>query len=165
MPLEKRTMSVKSFKETISSGFLPSLPTNHTPLITLVWLKDGNRELDAIEIVKKMISYSCGPYGSTAIIGGGSLLAWGMLLPDRLAPLTCWSFYANGGALCLFEGEMYDDLPGLRLPPGDNPELASYIAAHMRKYPERRIKDLNGMFSAVYVNPDHTCASIFGDSA
>jgi asparagine synthetase B (glutamine-hydrolysing) len=137
--------------------------TNNVPLITLVWFKEDYKEQDAMQTVKKMLRYSCGPYGSNAITGGDAELAWGMLLPDKFAPLTCWSIYVNNKELCLFEGDMYDDLPSTKLLPGDNPELSKYVADHMRKNPALQLKDLNGMYSGCYVNPDRSCAYIFDD--
>lgn len=141
---------------------LPS-PTNNVPLITLVWFKENHKEQDAMQTVKKMLRYSCGPYGSNAITGGDTELAWGMLLPDKFAPLTCWSIYVNNKELCLFEGDMHDDLPSIKLLPGDNPELSKYIADHIRKNPALQLKDLNGMYSGCYVNPDRSCAYAFDD--
>src|SRR5262245_25419775 len=88
--------------------------TPETPLLTLVWLKNSSRYADARTIVESMFRHSCGPYGRAARIGGDAQLAWGMLLPDKCAPLTCWSVYVNGRELCLIEGDLYDDLPGLR---------------------------------------------------
>ena len=97
------------------------------------------------------------------MIEGDAELAWGMLLPEKIAPLTCWSIYTNGSELCLIEGDMYDDLPGLKVEVGNNPELARRAAFHMREHPERRLKDLIGIYSGVYVNPDRSCTYVFGD--
>ncbi len=138
-------------------------PGNHTPLITMVWFKGEQRDHDARKIVKNMLRHSCGPYGETAITGGNMQLAWGILLPEMFAPLTCWSIYMNGKELCLFEGDMYEDLPGLKLLPGDNPGISHQIAAHMRERPDRRLTNLNGMYSGIYVESSHTCAYAFGD--
>jgi hypothetical protein len=145
-----------------SQSSLPA-PTNHTPLLTLVWLKSNRAKYDARKIVESMLRHSYGPYGPTATIGGDAELAWGILLPERFAPLTCWSIYTNGFELCLFEGDMYDNLDGLKLNPGDNPELARRVAAHMRHAPDRRLSDLKGIYSGLYVNRDRTCAYLFGD--
>ncbi len=153
---------MKSVESDPISKALAISPGDHTPLLALVWLKGVHRGQDARRIVEKMFQHSCGPYGLTAITGGDMQLAWGILLPDKFAPLTCWSIYVNGKELCLFEGDMYDDLPGLKLLPGDNPGLAHHIAAHMRKKPDRRLTNLNGMYSGVYVNSK--CAYAFGDS-
>ncbi len=139
--------------------------TNHTPLLTLVWLKDNRQHQDARTLVKNMLRHSCGPYGQTATTGGDAELAWGILLPKKFAPLTCWSTYVNGAELCLIEADMYDDLPGLKLQPGDNPALARRVATHMRDYPDQQLDDLNGIYSGVYVNRDRSCAYAFGDLA
>ena len=136
---------------------------NNTPLITLVWLKTAQQTQDARQIVRKMLGLSCGPYGTTAVEGGDNRLAWALLLPDKFSPLTCWSIYNNDKEVCLIEGEMYDDLPDLKIHSGENQDLAKHIAFHMREQPSSGINDLNGVYSAVYVNSDRSCAYIFGD--
>ena len=138
-------------------------PGNQTPLLTLVWLKQDSRQLDARRIVENVLRHSCGPYGLTAITGGDSRLAWGMLSPDKFAALTCWSVYEDGPELCLVEGDFYDDLPALKLQPGNNPDLALHVALQMRNCPDRRITDVIGIYSGVYVNGDRSCAYAFGD--
>ena len=155
-------MSSIDSKKKYIDNMLPA-PANNVPLITLVWFKENHKEQDAMQTVKKMLRYSCGPYGLNAVVGGGSQLAWAMLLPDKFGALTSWSIYVNKQELCLFEGDMYDDLPSLKLLPGDNPDLAKYIADHMRKNPALQLKDLNGMYSGCYVNPDRSCAYAFDD--
>jgi len=97
------------------------------------------------------------------MVDGDSQLAWGMLLPEKIVPLTCWSIYTNGRELCLIEGDMYDDVPGLRIHKGNNPELARRVAAHMREHPEQRLKNLIGIYSGVYVDPSRSCTYLFGD--
>ncbi len=129
----------------------------------MVWFKGEQRDHDARKIVKNMLRHSCGPYGETAVTGGDMQLAWGILFPENFTSLTCWSIYINGKELCLFEGDMYEDLPGLKLLPGDNPGLALHIAAHMRNKPDRRLTNLNGIYSGIYVDSSHTYAYVFGD--
>lgn len=110
-----------------------------------------------------MLRYLCGPFGLTAVTGGDMQLAWGILLPEKFAPLTCWSIYVNGKELCLFEGDMYEGLPGLKILSGDNPGLAHHIAHHMRERLDSPLTNLNGMYSGVYVDHYRTCAYVFGD--
>ena len=155
-------MSLISTENVASDDLLPS-PENQTPLLTLVWLKGGRRELDASKIVENMFRHSTGPYGLTAITGGDANLAWGILLPKSYTALTAWSVYSDGSELCLFEGDLYDDLPGLRVVPGENPRIAERIAVHMRKQPDARFSDLVGIYSGVYVNRERSCAYVFGD--
>jgi Asparagine synthase len=155
-------MSLISTDNVASDDLLPP-PDNQTPLLTLVWLKGGRRELDASKIVENMFRHSTGPYGLTAIAGGDATLAWGILLPKSYTPLTSWSVYSDGSELCLFEGDLYDDLPGLRVVPGENPGIAERIAAHMRKQPDVRFSELVGIYSGVYVNRERSCAYVFGD--
>lgn len=140
-------------------------PVNHTPLITLVWLKTNQQPQDARQLVQKMLRLSCGPYGTNAVEGGDSELAWALLLPDAFSPLTCWSIYTNDREISLFEGEMYDDLPGLKIQSGENQNLAEHIAFQMRKKPSAGIKDLNGVYTVVYVNSDRSCVHTFGDQS
>jgi hypothetical protein len=59
---------------------------------------------------------------------------------------------------------MYDDLPGLKVGPGENPGIAERIARHMRKNPDARFSELVGIYSGVYVNRERSCAYVFGDS-
>ncbi len=106
-------------------------------------------------VVGKMLRHSCGPW-LTAATGGDRQLAWGILLPDKFAPLTCWSIYENGKELCLFEGDMYEDLPGLKLLPGDNPGMSQHIAFHMRESAGCRLVSLNGIYSGIYVDRQRT---------
>jgi len=155
-------MSPYSSMKTKATELLPP-PSNQTPLLTLVWLKERRREQDAHQIVKSMLSHACGPYGIIATTGGDAQLAWGLLRPERFAPLTCWSIYVDGTEVCLFEGDMYDDYLGIKLLPGENPELAHQVAIHMQEHPEQRVSGLNGMYSGIYVNRDHSCAYLFGD--
>src|SRR5262245_17360353 len=110
-----------------------------------------------------MLRSSCGPYGATANVGGDERLAWGMLLPNIPGALTCWSVYENGHELCLIEGDFYDDIPGLRLVAGDNPDLAHRITIQLRKAPHGRIRDVFGIYSGVYINQDRSCGYAFGD--
>lgn len=138
-------------------------PNNQIPLLTLVWLKGDRGKQDARRIVENMLRHSCGPYGQTAVIDGDAQLAWGVLLPEKFTPLTCWSIYTNGAELCLIEGDMYDDLPGVKLLPGDNPGLAHSVATHMRARPDRRLTDLIGIYSGIYIDRHRSCAYIFGD--
>jgi hypothetical protein len=149
--------------ENAKSGILLPPPDNQTPLLTLVWLRGDRGELDASKIVEQMFRHSTGPYGLTAITGGDANLAWGILLPQNYTPLTCWSLYSNGLELCLFEGDLYDDLPGLRVAPGENPRIAERIASHMRKQPDVRFSELVGIYSGLYVNRERSCAYVFGD--
>src|SRR5262245_49862853 len=144
------------------ADFLPSA-TLETPLLTLVWLKKASHNGDARRIVEDMLRNSCGPYGRTARTGGDAELAWGMLLPDTFSPVTCWSVYSNGHELCLIEGDLYDDLPGLKLQPGGNPGLARQVAAQMRNHPDRRVTGLIGNYSGVYVAHDRSSTYAFGD--
>ena len=146
-----------------AAKFILPEPGNQTPLLTLVWLKENNRELDARRIVENMLRHSCGPYGLTATTGGNASLAWGVLLPDKFTPLTSWSIHVNGCELCLIEGDLYDDLPELKLRAGNNPGLARLVAAQMRKCPDRRVTGVIGIYSGVYVNSDRSCAYTFGD--
>jgi hypothetical protein len=155
-------MSLISTENVASDALLPP-PGNQTPLLTLVWLKGDRRELDASKIVENMFRNSSGPYGLTAITGGDANLAWGILLPKNYTPLTSWSVYSDGLELCLFEGDLYDDLPGLRVVPGENPRIAERIAGHMRKQPDVRFSELVGIYSGVYVNRERSCAYVFGD--
>jgi Asparagine synthase len=155
-------MSLTSTEKVESDALLPP-PDNQTPLLTLVWLKGDRRELDASRIVENMFRYSSGPYGLTALTGGDASLAWGVLLPKNYTPLTSWSVYSDGFELCLFEGDLYDDLPGLRVVPGENPRIAERIARHMRKQPDVRFSELVGIYSGVYVNRERSCAYVFGD--
>ena len=37
------------------------------------------------------------------------------------------------------------------------------FAPHMRHAPDRRLSDLKGIYSGLYVNHDRTCAYLFGD--
>jgi Asparagine synthase len=136
---------------------------NQTPLLALVWLKEKSDPQDARKIVRNMLRHSYGPYGQSAIIGGEAGLAWGMLLPDNPSPLTAWSIHVNGKELCIVEGDFHSDPPGLRLEPGENPELAFRVARQMRKNPDGQIKDLIGIYSGIYVNDDGSCAYAFGD--
>src|SRR6266511_1308408 len=121
-----------------ATDLLPS-PSNQTPLLTLVWLKGNRRDCDARPVVENMLRHACGPYGLSGITGGDAQLAWGILLPDRFSPLTCWSVHMNGAELCLVEGDIYDDFRGLQIRPGDNPGLGRRIAAHLREFPDRRL--------------------------
>ena len=150
--------------ETAASSVLLPSPENQTPLLTLVWLKGGRGGLDASRIVENMFRHSSGPYGSTAVTDGDTTLAWGILLPKNYTRLTSWSVYSDGLELCLFEGDMYDDLPGLKVGPGENPGIAERIAGHMRKNPDARFSELVGIYSGVYVNRERSCAYVFGDS-
>ena len=140
---------------------LPS-PTNHIPLISLVWHKNNDQELNAVHTIKSILKSACGPYGSSAVTGGNGNLAWGILLPDNIAPLTCWSKYINDKELCLVEGDFYNDLPGLKLHPGDNPEISRQIAYHMRKKTDQ-LNALNGAYSGIYVDLSGTRAYAFCD--
>ena len=143
-------------------SFLP--PSSHqTPLLTLVWHKDDRWKQDARQVVVTMLQHACGPYGHTVRTGGDAQLAWGLLLPDRFASLTCWSVYTNGIESCLVEGDFYDDVPGLKLCSGDNPDLAQYVATSMRADPDRPLTDLNGVYSGFYVNHERSCVYVFGD--
>ena len=156
-------MSFSDSNKTIYLNNELPLPTNNVPLLTLVWFKQDRDGQDAIQTVKRMFRYSCGPYGENAVIGGDARLSWGILLPDNFTPLTCWSHYSNNKELCLFEGDMYDDLPSIKLLPGDNPELAMSIASHMQKKPAEQMKGLNGIYSGIYINRDCSCAYAFND--
>jgi Asparagine synthase len=147
----------------LPSESLRSEPSNQTPLLALVWLRGNRREQDARMVVEDVLRHACGPYGLTALTGGDAQLAWGVLLPDKFAPLTCWSIYVSGAELCLVEGDIYDDLPGLQILPGDNPGLGRRIAAHMREQPDRRLTDLIGIYSGIYVDRDRSSAYAFGD--
>src|SRR5262245_31847364 len=137
--------------------------TPETPLLTLVWLKKPCPNADARTIVENMLRNSCGPYGRTARTGGDTQLAWGILLPETFAPVTCWSVYGSGRELCLIEGDLYDDPPGLRLRPGNNPALARQVATHMRTRPGQRVTGLIGNYSGVYVAHDRSSAYALGD--
>ncbi len=138
-------------------------PLNQFPLLTLVWLKKPRIGINAREIVTSMLSHACGPYGDSGVIGGDAQLAWGMLVPEHCAALTSWSIYTNGKELCLIEGDIYDDLPGVPLPKGENPALASYVARHMARTPRIPLVELNGAYAGVYVDAERTCAYAFGD--
>ena len=143
-------------------SFLP--PASHqTPLLTLVWHQDEHVKQDARQVVVTMLQHACGPYGHTVRTGGDARLAWGLLLPDLFTSLTCWSVYTNGIESCVIEGDFYDDVPGLKLCPGDNPALAQYVATSMRADPERPFTDLNGVYSGFYVNHERSCVYVFGD--
>jgi Asparagine synthase len=155
-------MSLISTENVSTDALLPP-PDNQTPLLTLVWLKGDDRDLDASKIVENMFRHSSGPFGLTAITGGDAKLAWGILLPKDYTPLTSWSVYSDGFELCLFEGDLYDDLPGLKVAPGENPRIAERIAGHMRKQPDVRFSELVGIYSGVYVNRERSCAYVFGD--
>ena len=151
-------------RETSSALTRPlPLPSNQSPLLTLVWIKDDRRKQDARKTVENMLRHACGPYGQTAIIDGDAQLAWSVLLPEKFTPLTCWSIYTNGAELCLIEGDMHEDLPRVKLLPGDNPGLAHFVATHMRAHPERRLKDLIGVYGGIYVDRHRSCAYVFGD--
>jgi Asparagine synthase len=149
-------------RDLMSDAFLPPA-SNDMPLLTLVWLKDDHEEADARNIVGKMLKLSSGPYGTTAKMGGDRKLAWGILLPARFTPLTCWSSYSNGSELCLIEGDIYDDLPEVKILPGENPKLAARVAAAMREHPDRRLRDIVGIYSGVYVDQVRSCVYAFGD--
>ena len=138
-------------------------PSHQSPLLTLVWLKDDRRKQDARKIVENMLRHACGPYGQTAIIDGDAQLAWSVLLPEKYTPLTCWSIFTNEAELSLIEGDMYEDPPSAQLLPGDNPELAHFVATHMRAHPHRRLTGLIGIYSGIYVDRHRSCAYIFGD--
>jgi hypothetical protein len=143
-------------------SFLP--PSSHqTPLLTLVWRRGDHWKQDARKVVANMLRHACGPYGHTVRTGGDAQLAWGLLLPDRFAPLTCWSVYTNGLEHCLIEGDFYDDVPGLHLGPGENLARAFYVATAMRADPDRHLTDLNGLYSGVYVNRDRSYICVFGN--
>jgi hypothetical protein len=133
-------------------------------LLTLVWLKEGRLGLDARTIVENMLRHSCGPYGRAAMTGGDAQVAWGMLVPDTFTSLTCWSIFVNGRELCLAEGDLYDDLPTLKLRPGNNPGLAQYIAGQKREHPDRPLAEVTGPHSGLYIPPDLSCAYVFCDS-
>jgi hypothetical protein len=71
----------------LPSESLRSEPSNQTPLLALVWLRGNRREQDARMVVEDMLRHACGPYGLTALTGGDAQLAWGVLLPDKFAPM------------------------------------------------------------------------------
>lgn len=141
----------------------PRNSMNQIPLLTLVWLKKPQVGKNAREMVTNMLSQACGPYGDSGVVGGDSQLAWGMLLPEHYGALTSWSIYSNGKEVCLIEGDMYDDLPEVPLPTGNNPALASHVAQHMAKTPNVPLLELNGAYAGVYIDAERSCGYAFGD--
>ncbi len=128
-------------------------PQHQTPLLVLVWLTDrGPEREDAARIVQSMLRHAWGPFGASALIGGDSECAWGLLIPQSYGPLTRWSMLETEREICVVEGSFYDDLPDLKLKPGNNPGLAEYAAAHLRRNPEQPVPYLNGVFSGFYVD-------------
>jgi len=138
-------------------------PSYQTPLLTLVWFKSEQHPQDARQVVNRMLRHTYGPYSPNAVFGGDVNLAWGLLVPDLFAPCTCWSVYQGERELCLFEGELYEDLPQTKLQPGENPELAHYIVAQMRERPTQRVANLNGLYSGIYIDRQRACAYLFSD--
>lgn len=135
-------------------------PGRNTPLLTLVWQKHaGHRVFDARAAVRSMLELAIGPYGSEALVGGDSALSWGLLVPDDPSPLTAWSVAAGPKDLCLFEGELYDDPPGLERSSGNEPRLSQYTAEQMRKNPWGELSGLNGVYSGLYM--DHIRRDVY----
>jgi hypothetical protein len=126
--------------------------TNHSPLSILVWLKKAStaNEADARDTVTGMLRSACGPYGSSAVVGGDRRLAWGILIPDYFTPLTCWSIYEDPNALCIFAGDLYDNPPVGQGVGDDGPKLAKWIAGRLHTSPGHRIGDLHGVYSCIY---------------
>jgi hypothetical protein len=87
-----------------------------------------------------------------------------MLVPDKYSPITSWSTFISGKEICLVEGDMCDDFPGLALTPGNNPELAVRVAHQMREKPDKRVQGLIGVYSGIYIDRYHSSAYIFGDT-
>lgn len=138
-------------------------PSHQTPLLILVWLTDDRADQgDAAQIVESMLHHAWGPFGTNALVGGNSESAWGLLLPEKYGPLTCWSVFQTEHEICVVEGDFYDDLPGLKLAPGNNPGIAEYAAAHLRKNPQQQLPYLNGVFSGFYFDR-RSSAVVFSD--
>ena len=56
-------MFLKSVKTSPVSKALMPPPSNHTPLLTLVWLKDNRRDQDAAESSRKCFDTHVAPTG------------------------------------------------------------------------------------------------------